>query len=216
MTVLTRDNAGLLTATSVVLPDNLKLKIFRDGFRTRFCEALLARRVIVVEVRRNWSPTVLWRVERLNLPRRNTSGSMHLGGCPSTRVAKRRWHRLPTFFRGLGKTVATIFDQQQPEARAAIVAACHAPFEQPYAGFEHMLQAEVSPAMQAWFVQWFAGAGEWPPALAHLIPHERVTGGGLSRAVPISVHAQEKATTISLSFSISARSGIFRRRCWEF
>jgi putative ATP-dependent endonuclease of OLD family len=75
-----------------------------------------------------------------------------------------------TFFRGLGKTVATIFDQQQPEARAAIVAACHAPFEQPYAGFEHMLQAEVSPAMQAWFVQWFAGAGEWPPALAHLIP----------------------------------------------
>ncbi len=170
MTVLTRDNAGLLTATSVVLPDNLKLKIFRDGFRTRFCEALLARRVIVVEgktelvaysaVARRAAELAPAQYKRLDA----------LGWVPFDAGGQTAVAPFATFFRGLGKTVATIFDQQQPEARAAIVAACHAPFEQPYAGFEHMLQAEVSPAMQAWFVQWFAGAGEWPPALAHLIP----------------------------------------------
>ncbi|MEH2472033.1 putative ATP-dependent endonuclease of OLD family [Nitrobacteraceae bacterium AZCC 2161] len=49
MMALTRNAAGLLTASNIALPDNLKLKTFRDGFRTRFCEALLARRIIVVE-----------------------------------------------------------------------------------------------------------------------------------------------------------------------
>src|SRR5690606_28788773 len=49
MMVMTRNAAGVLTASNIALPDNLKLKTFRDGFRTRFCEALLARRVIVVE-----------------------------------------------------------------------------------------------------------------------------------------------------------------------
>nr|WP_260691584.1 AAA family ATPase [Rhizobium laguerreae] len=170
MTVLTRDNAGLLTATSVVLPDNLKLKIFRDGFRTRFCEALLARRVIVVEgktelvaysaVARRAAELAPAQYKRLDA----------LGWVPFDAGGQTAVAPFASFFRGLGKTVATIFDQQQPDARAAIVAACHAPFEQPYAGFEHMLQAEVSPAMQAWFVQWFAAAGEWPPALAHVIP----------------------------------------------
>ena len=49
MAVVVRDPAGVLRVTNVVLPENLKLKIFRDGLRTRFCEALLARRVIVME-----------------------------------------------------------------------------------------------------------------------------------------------------------------------
>lgn len=49
MMVMTRNVAGVLTASNIALPENLKLKTFRDGFRTRFCEALLARRVIVVE-----------------------------------------------------------------------------------------------------------------------------------------------------------------------
>ena len=48
MTVMRRDMTGVMSATPVSLPANLKLKLFRDGFRTRFCEALLARRVVVV------------------------------------------------------------------------------------------------------------------------------------------------------------------------
>jgi putative ATP-dependent endonuclease of OLD family len=46
---MNRDATGLLTASNVTLPDNLKLKIFRDSFRIRFREVLLAGRVIVVE-----------------------------------------------------------------------------------------------------------------------------------------------------------------------
>jgi putative ATP-dependent endonuclease of the OLD family len=170
MTVLTRDNVGLLTATRVVLPENLKLEIFRDGFRTRFCEALLARRVIVVEGKTELVAYSAVARRAAELAPAHYKRLDALGWVPFDAGGQTAVAPFASFFRGLGKTVATIFDHQQADARAAIIASCHAPFEQPYAGFEHMLQAEVSPAMQAWFVQWFAGAGEWPAALAHVVP----------------------------------------------
>jgi putative ATP-dependent endonuclease of OLD family len=170
MMVMNRNKAGLLTATSIALPENLKMKIFRDGFRTRFCEALLARRVVVVEGKTELVAysAVARRAAELapaQYQRLDTLGWVPFDAGGHTTVAS-----FAGFFRGLGKTVATIFDQQPPAAKAAIQAACDAAFEQPYRGFEHLLSAEVMPAMQAWFVRWFVDAGEWPPALAHLIP----------------------------------------------
>ena len=170
MMVMTRNAAGVLTASNIALPDNLKLKTFRDGFRTRFCEALLARRVIVVEgktelvaysavARRaaELAPAIYQRLDSLGWVPFDAGGQ--------TAVAS-----FATFFHSLGKTVATIFDQQADAERQALIASCDAAFEQPYAGFEHLLAAEVSVAMQAWFVRFFVDAGEWPQALNNLVP----------------------------------------------
>jgi putative ATP-dependent endonuclease of OLD family len=170
MTVVTRDNTGQLTAASVVLPANLKLKIFRDGFRTRFCEALLARRVVVMEGKTELVAysAVARRAAELSPDQHQRLDS--LGWVPFDAGGETAVASFATFFRGLGKTVATVFDQQNPAARAAIQAASHRAFEQPYAGFEHLLRAEIWAPMQAWFVKWFVEAGEWPQALAHLIP----------------------------------------------
>jgi putative ATP-dependent endonuclease of OLD family len=170
MMVMSRDNTGLLSATSILLPENLRLKIFRDGFRTRFCEALLARRVIVVEGKTElvaYSAVArrAAELEPANYQRLDALGWVPFDAGGQTAVAS-----FASFFRGLGKTVATIFDQQRQAERDAIVAACDKAFEQPYAGFEHMLSAEVSVPMQVWFVNWFVNAGEWPPALNQLVP----------------------------------------------
>lgn len=172
MTVMRRDLTGMLTAAQVVLPENLKLKIFRDGFRTRFCEALLARRVLVVEGKTEFVAynAVARRAAQLDPAQHQRFDS--LGWVPFDAGGQTTVASFAAFFRGLGKTVATIFDQQEAAARDAIVAACDRAFEQPYAGFEHLLRAEVSPAMQSWCVKWFVHVGEWPPALAHLVPAE--------------------------------------------
>jgi putative ATP-dependent endonuclease of OLD family len=74
------------------------------------------------------------------------------------------------FFRSFGKTVATIFDQQQPAELAAITASCDAAFQQPYAGFEQLLHAEVPANTQACFVKFLVQGGEWPIALAGQLP----------------------------------------------
>lgn len=170
MTVMRRDNTGLLTAANVVLPENLKLKIFRDGFRTRFCEALLARRVLVVKGKTEFVAysAVARRAAALAPDQHQRLDS--LGWVPFDAGGQTAVASFAGFFRALGKTVATIFDQQAPADRDAIAAASDQAFEQPYAGFEHLLRAEVRANMQSWFVKWFVQAGEWPQALAHLVP----------------------------------------------
>ncbi|WP_186223958.1 ATP-dependent nuclease [Burkholderia gladioli] len=47
--ILSRDFAGTMKQSRVSLPESVKLKRYRQEFRTRFCEGLLARRVLVAE-----------------------------------------------------------------------------------------------------------------------------------------------------------------------
>jgi putative ATP-dependent endonuclease of OLD family len=47
--VLARDRDGMLGRQAIELPDNVKLKRYRQEFRTRFCEGLLTRRILVAE-----------------------------------------------------------------------------------------------------------------------------------------------------------------------
>ncbi|NIJ16025.1 ATP-dependent nuclease [Sphingobium vermicomposti] len=170
MTVMRRDQTALLTATAVILPQNLRLKIFRDGFRTRFCEALLARRVLVVEGKTEFVSysAVSRRAAELQPGQHKRLDS--LGWVPFDAGGETAVASFAAFFRGLGKTVATIFDRQNPGAAAGIQLACDRAFEQPYAGFEHLLRDEVAPAMQRWFVQWLVDEREWPAALAGQVP----------------------------------------------
>jgi len=172
MTVMRRDLTGVMSATPVSLPANLKLKLFRDGFRTRFCEALLARRVVVVEGKTEFVAysAVSRRMAFLapgEFKRLDSLGWVPFDAGGETNVAS-----FAAFFRHLGKTVATIFDQQLAGARAAIAVSCDRAFEQPYAGFEHLLRAEVQTDLQSWFVKWLVGNQEWPHALAGIVPPE--------------------------------------------
>ncbi|MCC8959484.1 AAA family ATPase [Bradyrhizobium sp. Pear77] len=170
MTVMSRNSEGVLTSSDIALPDNLKLKSFRDGFRTRFCEALLARRVIVVEgktelVAYSAAARKAAEIDPANYERLDTLGWVPFDAGGQSGVAP-----FAAFFRGLGKSVASIFDEQERAARDAIVASCDAPFEQPYAGFEHLLSAEVWVGAQAWFVRFLVESNEWPPALNDTLP----------------------------------------------
>jgi putative ATP-dependent endonuclease of OLD family len=170
MAVLRRDANGALTSKNVELPANLKLKVFRDGFRTRFCEALLARRVIVMEgktelVAYSAAARRAAELEPATYQRLDT-----LGWVPFDAVGEGSVAPFATFFRSLGKTVATIFDQQTTAAKALIEASCDAAFEQPYQGFEDLLSAETTPNLQAWYVKYLLYVGEWPEALKGSLP----------------------------------------------
>jgi putative ATP-dependent endonuclease of the OLD family len=93
-----------------------------------------------------------------------------LGWVPFDAMGQSGVASFAAFFRSLGKTVASIFDLQPPEEFAAIMASSDAAFQQPYAGFEQMLYAEVSAAAQAWFVKYLVTNGDWPSALAGQVP----------------------------------------------
>jgi putative ATP-dependent endonuclease of the OLD family len=170
MAVVMRSPAGVLQVTNVVLPENLKLKIFRDGLRTRFCEALLARRVIVMEGKTELVAYSAVARRAAELDPANYQRLDTLGWVPFDATGQSGVASFAAFFRLFGKTVATIFDQQQPAKLATITASCDAAFQQPYAGFEQLLHAEVPANAQAWFVKFLVQGGEWPIALTGQLP----------------------------------------------
>jgi putative ATP-dependent endonuclease of OLD family len=171
MMTLKRDLAsGALSGAVVDLPTNIKPKAFREGVRIRFCEALLARRVVVVEGKTELNPYVsaarrAAQLDPASYERLDTLGWVLFDSVGQTNVAP-----FAAFFKTLGKIVATIFDKQDATSLAAITAACDVAFEQQYAGFEEMMTSEVPVAAQAAFVKKLSADGEWPTALTGNLP----------------------------------------------
>lgn len=169
MSVLTRSN-GILSGSAVNLPAKLKPKTFREGVRTHFCEALLARRVIIAEGKAEVigymsAARRLQELDPATYSRLDTLGWVVFNAGGDTNVAL-----YATFFRGFGKTVATIFDKQAPTELSAINAACDFLFEQPYDGFERLVTSEMPAAAQARFVRALVRENDWPPSLQSSLP----------------------------------------------
>lgn len=168
MTVLAREHgSGLLTSTQVSLPPQLRAKAFRTGIRTRFCEALLARRVLITEGDTEAASYAALaktaaRANPERFARLDTRGWAIFDAQGETNVAA-----FAGYFRGLGKQVASVFDKQPPDRLAEIVANSDYVFEQPHAGFEDLLLDEVPITAIRSHVDGLISDGGWPTHVAH-------------------------------------------------
>jgi len=161
--VLSRDHtSGDMTGTRVDLPHELKHKVFMQGMRTRFSEALLARRVLVCEGRSE-AMTYPYLAKRgatadpSAFSRMDTDGWAVFDAEGETNVAS-----FARFFKGLGKSVVTVFDEQPAGRLAEIEAASDLAYQQPHAGFEDLLVSELSDTVKRAFVASLQAAGGWP------------------------------------------------------
>lgn len=180
MTVLSRaHDTGVLSSNQVSLPPQLRAKAFRTGIRTRFCEALLARRVLVAEGHTEAaSYAALAKTAAKSNPARfarlDTRGWAIFDAQGETNIAG-----FAGYFRGLGKEVASVFDQQPADRLAEITAASDHVFEQPYPGFEDLLLAEVPNAVLRSHVVGLLADGGWP---SHVPAPEDDTDGAYMKA----------------------------------
>lgn len=167
MTVLSRaHDTGVLSSRQVSLPPQLRAKAFRTGIRTRLCEALLARRVLVAEGDTEAASygalaKTAARVNPTRFARLDTRGWAIFDAQGETNVAA-----FAGYFRGLGKEVASVFDQQPADRLAEIKANSDHAFEQPYAGFEDLLLAEVPIAAIRAHVDSLIADSGWPNHVA--------------------------------------------------
>jgi putative ATP-dependent endonuclease of OLD family len=144
------------------LPTSLRLKAFRTGIRTRFCEALLARRVLVTEGDTEAASytelaKTAARANPTRFARLDTRGWAIFDAQGETNVAG-----FAGFFRGLGKDVASVFDQQPADRLDEIKANSDYAFEQPYSGFEDLVLAEVPVDAKRKYVNELIANGAWP------------------------------------------------------
>jgi len=160
--ILSRTNHGVLGQSSITLPDSVKHKRYRQDFRTKFCEGLLARRVLIAEGDSETAslPVVARRLSDLN-PATYSSiealGITVINAKTETQIAD-----LGKLYAGLGKRVFALCDLQTSEAQQAIEAQVEKLFMHPEKGIEDLVLKNTTVEAMNRFSQSLA----WPPHLA--------------------------------------------------
>lgn len=160
--VLGRDTAGALESRTITLPDSVKPKRYRQEFRTRFCEGLLARRILVAEGATEAAafPVACRRLSELNP---ETYSSLEaLGICTIDAGSQNSIPDMAKLYRELGKRVFAICDKQDAANKALIEAQVDVPLIHDEKGFEDLvLKNTTEEALKR-----FAKLVDWPPHLA--------------------------------------------------
>lgn len=181
--VILKREAGVLSATPATLPPAVKAKAYREQLRTRFCECLLARKILIVEGRTEYDaiPTAARRLHELDRGRYKSFESLGLAVINAetdSQIAP-----LGGYFKGLGKTVYAISDQQEAAASAAIKAAVDELFESPESSFENLILNHTDEAALRRFGKDAVDSGRWPPHLAAEAPAAGMDIGALKSAL---------------------------------
>ncbi len=159
--VLARDADGNLVQKTINLPANVKLKRYRQEFRTRFCEGLLARRVLVAEGPTEYSafPVACRRLAELN-PEQYQSLEA-LGVCIVDADGDTNIPGMAELYRNIGKRVFAICDKQGVENKALIDAQVELLLMHEEKGFEDLvLGGTTEEALKR-----FASLLDWPQHL---------------------------------------------------
>lgn len=164
--VLARDANGILSRKPINLPDNIKLKRYRQEFRTRFCEGLLARRVLVAEGATEASafPVACRRLAEL---RPETYSSLEaLGICVVDADGESNIPGVAQLYRELGKNTFAICDKQETDNKTLIQAQVELLLMHGEKGFEDMVLKGASGSA----LKRFANQIDWPQHLAQKYP----------------------------------------------
>lgn len=165
--VLGRDTHGTLSRKPIELPDNVKLKRYRQEFRTRFCEGLLARRVLIAEGPTEASafPVACRRLAEINPG--SYSSLEALGICVVDADGEKNIPGMAKLYRELGKRTFALCDQQDAATRALMEAQVDILLMHAEKGFEDLvLKGTTEESLKR-----FAALLDWPGHLTAKYPY---------------------------------------------
>ncbi len=164
--VLERNGDGVLQRKEITLPANVKKKRYRQEFRTRFCEGLLARRVLLAEGSTEAAafPATCRRLAELNSE--SYSSLEALGVCVVDAGGETGIPGMAQLYRKLGKRTFAICDNQGDENKGLIEAQVELLLMHDEAGFEEMVLNGTTPEALARF----ASIIDWPQHLTGAHP----------------------------------------------
>lgn len=169
--VLARDASGSLVQSSIDLPESVKPKRYRQEFRTRFCEGLLARRILIAEGATEASafPVACRRLSELD-PSKYTSVEA-LGICTIDAGGEKNIPDMARLYSELGKTVFAVCDKQDAAHQIKINGEVQLLLMHEETGFEDLvLKNTTEDALKR-----FADLIEWPPHLLDKYPEPKVS-----------------------------------------
>jgi len=157
--VVLQRHEGSLTLTPSSLPPTVKMKAYRREMRTRFCEALLARRVLIVEGRTEYDalPAAARRLASLHPEKHRSLDS--LGIAVVDAETDSQVVPLVQYFERLGKTAFAVFDKQNDSTMSDAIE--HG-FESPEKGFENLIAKHTDLSVIETFIDELIENDEWP------------------------------------------------------
>jgi putative ATP-dependent endonuclease of the OLD family len=167
--ILSRSDDGQLSQSKIELPESVKHKRYRQEFRTRFCEGLLSRRVLIAEgaTEATAFPVAARRLSELNPA---TYASLEaLGVCVIDAGTENQIADLGALYKSLGKRTFGLCDKQTDPAKAAIEAQVEHLFMHDEKGIEDLILKNTTQAA----LHRFADQLDWPPHLQAKYPNPK-------------------------------------------
>jgi putative ATP-dependent endonuclease of OLD family len=167
--IVSRSDDGVLTAAKIELPESVKHKRYRQEFRTRFCEGLLARRVLIAEgaTEATSLPVAARRLAELNP---TTYASVEaLGVCVIDAGTESQIADLAKLYKALGKRTFALCDKQTDAAKTVIEAQVERLFMHGEKGIEDLVLKNTTQAA----LERFADTLQWPPHLLTKYPNPK-------------------------------------------
>ena len=167
--ILSRSDDGELSQAKIELPDSVKHKRYRHEFRTRFCEGLLSRRVLIAEgaTEATAFPVAARRLSELS-PATYVSLEA-LGVCVIDAGTESQIADLAALYKSLGKRTFAICDKQADPAKAAIEAQVECLFMHDEKGMEDLILKHTTQAA----LERFTDELDWPPHLVAKYPNPK-------------------------------------------
>jgi putative ATP-dependent endonuclease of the OLD family len=174
---------GQLTAVPASYPPAVKPKKYREEFKRRFCETLLARRVLITEGRTEYEAFTTAARRLSDLDSAKYSSLEALGIAVINAETDSQVEPLGKFYSDLGKEVFAVFDQQTEASRTAIEAVIDHPFEAPEDSFEKVVLSQTAESALRKFGLSLVEIGEWPPHLSDRTPTTQMSFDDLKEAL---------------------------------
>lgn len=167
--ILARDHNGTMKQSRVALPESVKLKRYRQEFRTRFCEGLMARRVLVAEGATEASafPVACRRLAELD-PSKYASLEA-LGVCVVDAGGEGSIPDMAKMYKEIGKRTFALCDLQDAAAQAQIEAQVEHMYMHGEKGIENLVLKNTPQAA----MERFCDLLKWPADLAAKFPHPK-------------------------------------------
>lgn len=163
--LVVRRQSGELFTQKTSLPPSVKLKMYRQELKTRFCEALLARSVLIVEGRTEYDAVQaasrrLHELSGTNFRTLETLGIAVVDAQSDSKIAP-----LGEYFQKLGKLVFAMCDKQGEANRKIISDTVPNFFESPEKGFENLLLKQCKEPALRRYAEKVVNEGDWPKHL---------------------------------------------------
>ena len=167
--ILSRDLGGSLKQSQVSLPESVKLKRYRQELRTRFCEGLLARRVLVAEGATEASafPVACRRLAELD-PIKYASLEA-LGVCVVDASGEGNIPDMAKLYRDIGKRTFALCDLQDSASQALSTAQVEHLYMHNEKGIESLILKNTPQAA----MERFSDLLHWPADLAAKFPNPK-------------------------------------------